>query len=268
MASDHSFYTRDGSRYQPTELAVSPWNSQVQSGVALAGLTAHLFERVPSPVAMHMARLTIDILGTAPMGALSATPRVIREGKRLQLLEIELLAEGRTCLRATALRVRTATSPARMDPPSHPFPDGAEHDLRRRQSKWVETIPIEGDYQVPGPGARWVRFSCQVVAGEALSPLESVAMLSDFGSGVGPLVSPREWTFANVDIAMHLTRLPSSDWLLIDASSESAGNGIGLSNTRLGDRSGMIGSAHQTIYLDPRMIPPQQGYGSSTFRDS
>jgi len=268
MTSDLSFYTHDGSMYLPTDLAVSPWNSRVQSGVALAGLTAHLLERVPSPVPMHMARLTLDILGTAPMGALLATARVIREGRRLQLLETEFLANGRPCLRATALRVRTAASPERALPLTRPFPAGSLQDLTRRQSNWVETIPIEGNFLMPGPGALWARFLCPVVAGESRSPMESIAMLADFGSGVGPLVSPRDWTFANIDISLHLTRPPRGEWLLIDASGESAGNGIGLSNSRLGDRDGMIGSAHQTTYLDRRAAPPLHGYGSEAPRDS
>jgi hypothetical protein len=260
MAST-AFYTRTGDIYEPTELAVGPWNGQLQGGVALAGLTAHVLGKVPSPVPMQTARMTIDILRMVPMRALTSSVRVIREGTRLQLLEVELLADARACLRATALRVRTASSPQRALAPSRPFPSGPVHELTQRQSKWVETIPIEGNYTVPGPGARWVRFLCAVVAGEARMPLESVAMLADFGSGIGPLVSPREWTFANVDISMHLTRLPRGDWLLIDATSESAGNGVGLSNTRLGDRDGMIGSAHQTIYLDPR---DASGHGNTT----
>jgi len=252
MASEIAFYTRTGDVYEPTQLAVSPWNGRLQGGVALAGLTAHALGKTPSPVPMQTARMTLDILKMVPMGALTSSVRVIREGARLQLLEVELLADGRACLRATALRVRTASSPERVLAPTRLFPGGSLHDLTQRQSKWVETIGIEGEYTSPGPGARWVRFLCTVVAGEPRSPLESAAMLADFGSGIGPLVSPREWTFANVDISMHLTRLPRGDWLLIDATSESAGNGVGVSNTRLGDRDGMIGSAHQTIYLDPR----------------
>jgi hypothetical protein len=252
MTSETSFYSRDGDGYVPTEIAASPWNHQSLNGVALAGLTVHLLERVPSPVPMLTARLTIDILGMVPLRAIRGSTRVIREGKRLQMLETELLSEGRCCVRATALRVRTASSPERALPLTRPFPEGSVHGLSQRQSNWVETIPVEGDYTLPGPGARWARLLCPVVAGETLSPLQTVAMLADFGSGVGPILSPREWTFANVDISLHLTRLPRSEWLLIDARSESAGNGFGIANSRLGDCEGMIGSAHQTIYLNPR----------------
>jgi Thioesterase-like superfamily len=253
MASEISFYTHANNVYEPTELAMSPWNGQAQSGVALAGLTAHLLGKVPTPVPMLTARVTMDILGTVPMHTLLPSTRVIREGKRLQMLEIELASAGRPCVRASALRMRTAASPARALTMTHPFPSDAVQEMAQRHSKWVETIRVAGDYGLPGPGTRWVRFLCSVVAGETLSPLESAAMLADFGSGIGPLASPREWTFANVDICVHLTRLPRGDWLLIDAASESAGNGVGLASSRLGDRDGMFGSGHQTIYLDPRM---------------
>jgi Thioesterase-like superfamily len=194
------------------------------------------------------------------MRRLLPSTRVIREGKRLQLLEIELASEGRPCLRASALRMRTAISPEQALPPSHPFPGSSVDEVTQRHSKWVETIRIEGDYDLPGPGARWVRFLTTVVAGEALLPLESAAMLADFGSVIGPLVSPREWPFANVDISIHLTRLPRENWLLTDAISESTGNGIGITNTRDG-RVAKPKSLYCPAFLAPRpeahpQIPP------------
>jgi Thioesterase-like superfamily len=249
-----SFYTRADGRYSPTLIAASPWSSGLQSGVALAGLCAHINEQVPAPVPMHVARLTIDILRGTPMGPLSATTTLLREGRRLQLLESALHADGQCVVRAHCLRVRAGSSPQRLDAPSVAFPEDADMRLQR-QVPWAETITVAGDFHQPGPGARWVRILSPVVSGCTLSPLETVAMLADFGSGVGPLCSPAEWSFANVDISLHLLRLPQDDWMLIESASESAGNGYGVANARLGDRHGMFGSAHQTIFLDSRQRP-------------
>jgi Thioesterase-like superfamily len=252
MAIETSFFTRDRAGYAPTDVAASPWNNQLVGGVALAGLTAHLLEQVPSPQSMRTARLTIDILGMVPRRTIQGSTRVIREGKRLQVLAIELSADDRCCVRATALRVRDASTPDRSQPPTRPFPEGPLDELTRRQSPWMETIPVAGDYRTPGPGARWARLCHSLLADEPLSPLQTVTMLADIGSGIGPLLSPTDWTFANVDLSVHLTRVPRGDWLLIDAHSDSAGHGYGIVNTQLGDREGMIGMAHQTIYLEPR----------------
>ena len=115
-----------------------------------------------------------------------------------------------------------------------PDPAAAEGKL-----PWVRMDTLAGGFMQIGPGARWVQFpGLEVVAGHAMTPLERVAMVSDFGSGTAPLVSPKDWSFANLDICIHLSRLPRGEWLLIDVTSESSGNGCGLVHSRLGDVDG------------------------------
>ena len=252
VAVYESFYTRDGDRYAPTGLGISPWNPRAQMGAALAGLVAHALDLAESPVAMVPVRLTIDIMGAVPLGPLTCDVTILREGARLQLLAVNLLQGSRVWVRATALRVRAGTSPSIEAPLSRPFPIDPEPVAAMWNSPLADTMRVQGGFPDPGPGAWWVRPKATVVAGEPLRPLERVAMVADYGSGVAPLVSPRDWTFANLDVALHLSRLPRGEWVLVDATSESAGNGIGLAHTRLGDRDGMFGAAHQSIFLDSR----------------
>jgi hypothetical protein len=248
--TDLAFYAREGDRFVPTGTGVSPWNGHSQNGVALAGLVAHRIDAVASPVPMHTARLTIDILGAVPMAPLDTAVRVLREGKRIQLIELELRAGDRAWVRASAVRMRTEPSPAQESPPTRLFPETPSRS--GRSAPWLEMKDVQGDFAVPGPGARWVRFAGSVVAGHPLSPLERVAMLADFGSGSAPLLPIRDWTLANIDISIHLTRLPRGEWLLIDSASESAGNGVGITHSRLSDRDGLIARGHQTVFLDRR----------------
>ena len=250
MSAASAFFVRESALFVPTGMGASPWSKKAHSGVSLGGLVAHVLDRIPSPAPMQTTRITIDILGAIPLEPISVITRIVREGRRVQLIEIDFEVEGKTWLRASALRLRTQDGPALCHPLTHPYPDDTA--AARKGATWVESIAVVSDFLVPGPGACWVRFPCEVVAGELLSPLETVTMAAGFGSGIASMVSIREWTFANLDISLHLSRLPRSEWVLIDATSESAGNGIALSNTRLGDRDGMFGSAHQSIYLDRR----------------
>jgi len=244
-----AFYEASGSQFVPTDIAVSPWNPHGQSGIALGGLAAHVIGQVPTPAAMHTARISIDIFGVVPRLPVEPRVRVIREGRRIQLVDAELLVDGRVQVRMTALRTRIADSPRTDHPLVHPLPDPA-----RNQSKlpWVEIHTLAGGFRQIGPGAQWVKINASVVAGQPLAALERVAMTADFGSGAAPLVSPGIWTFANLDIAAHMTRLPRGEWMLIDVTSESGGNGTGIIHSRLGDVDGMFGHAHQTVFLDPR----------------
>jgi len=244
-----AFYEAQGACFVPTDINISPWNAKGQNGVALAGLAGHVIGQVPCPAEMHTARLTIDILGLVPRLPLEALIRVVREGRRVQLVEVDLVAGGRTCVRATALRTRIAPSPVSDQPLIHPLPDP---DKAQGKVPWVRMHRLQGSFLQVGPGAQWVQILTRVVAGHDLTPLERVAMIADFGSSTAPLVLPREWTFANLDVSAHLTRLPQGEWLLLETTSASSGNGIGVVDTRLGDVAGMFGHPHQTVFLDPR----------------
>lgn len=244
-----AFYTEEDGSFVPTGVGISPWNDRAQLGVGLAGLIVHAIEKVPAVVPMYAARLTIDILGAVPIEPLTASVRVVRDGRRVRLIDAELAIDGRVWVRATALYLRIGESPDRSAPPTRAFPADARPVSG---DGWFEVVRLEGDYETPGPGASWARITVDAVAGTPLSSLVAVAMIADLGSGTAPLVSMSEWTYANVDISVHLIRPPQGEWFLLDAISESAGNGAGLIHSRLGDRHGMIGMGHQTTFLQPR----------------
>lgn len=249
MSFAPGFFFQERDRYVPTGRGVSPWNGHSQSGIAIAGLCAHLIDGAPTPTPMHPARLTIDIMGAVPMAPLTPTLSIAREGKRLQLLNVALEAEGRVWARASVLRVRIEEVPGQAPAPTRPFPP-APHELF--QSGMSETIRVDPGQATPGKGARWARFPYPVIVGEAVRPLEAAAMIADFGSGISPMLPMAEWTFANLDISIHLARLPQGEWLLVDAESETSGNGIGIARSRLSDTQGVFGTSNQTIFLDRR----------------
>lgn len=248
------FYEEVAAGFNSSRLADGPWDRRHQNGVALAGLVAHLVERTATPVPMTTTRLTLDILRPTPTGVVTARVTPLREGRRLQLLEVVLLAEGTPTLRATALRVREGDSP----------PGGAEvHALaaeglpalnggRSKFAHVVETRLESGGLEALGPGVAWVRFFGEIVPGVPISPFVQAAMAADFGSGLASIVDWREWSFANVDLALHLARMPQGPWLRIAAQTRAAGNGSGVVDAVLADAAGEIGQAHQTLFYDRR----------------
>lgn len=249
MQQPTAFYVRDGDVYAPTGLGVSTWNPNAQLGSALSGLAAHLLEGVPTPVPMTPLRFTLDIHGAVPMVALTPVLRLPREGKRIQIAELALEADGRTWLRAALLRARTEPQPERIEPLTRPFP--ADLSIARRGIV-SEMIRLQGDGRAVGPGAAWLRIVTPVIAGAPLTPLASVATAGDFGTSIAPIAPFDAWTAANLDVTLHLSRLPKDEWMLIDARNETAGNGVGMIHMRLGDRHSMFGTAHQGLYIDRR----------------
>lgn len=245
---ERAFYTRDGDAIIPTGLGVSSWDKTKQGGAPIAGLVAQLLRDVPTQVPMLPARLTIDLLGAVPMAPMLPRARLLRDGKRIQTSALEIEVEGRTAISATLLRVRTEGEVQPNEPLLRPFPEGQE-GVRRTIA---ESIRLEGSESEPGPGAVWMRVITSMIAGEPSDPLANVAAAADWGTAVAPPADPREWTYANLDLSINLSRLPTSDWMLLEGRSEVAGNGLGYADMRMGDLSGMFGSVHQSVFLARR----------------
>jgi hypothetical protein len=255
-----SFYTGAGERFTATPLAVSPWNPKHQNGVAIVALMAHLIERTPTLAPMMLARLTVDIARPTPMNAFDARCTVVREGKRMQNIEVVFEAGGEICARATALRVRLAESPVSAEALDYPPPeDTPAKPLARRDPKraGLETRILGGGLKEIGPGRGWVRPAVEILPGVAASPLVAAAMAADLGSGLSSIFQHGAWSFANIDVAIHFVRPPESDWIFVDAKTISAGDGTGLVNSTLADRRGPFARAHQTLFVEPMRIPSQ-----------
>ena len=117
------FEVADGG-FVATPLASGPWNQNVQIGGAPAALLARAFERVPAAEGLTLARLTYDFIRPARIGPLQLHAEVARPGRRVQLLDGSMVADGVEVVRARALRVMTAECggghSAEIPPPSGP----------------------------------------------------------------------------------------------------------------------------------------------------
>lgn len=260
MNDAETFYTRSGpAEFVPTPVSISPWNPNHQSGVAISALLVHLIEQVPTLAPMMLARLTLDIARPTPMARITATCTVTREGAKMQNLEARLMADGQITARATALRVRLAESPAAAEALDHPAPeDSPDRPFMRRYPTrgGLESRLLSGGPREPGPGRAWMRAAVPLLPGVPATPLVASAMVADFGSALASF-TPLDWSFANIDLALHYTRPPESDWIFVAAKTISAGDGTGLVETILADRRGSFGRAHQTLFIEQVVARPR-----------
>ena len=90
-----------------SEHTAGPWDPRMQHGGAPSSLIVWAAERIPSPQPMHVARLTVDLMRPVPVAPLTIETEVVREGRKIQLCAIRLLAEGVEVVRATVLKVRS-----------------------------------------------------------------------------------------------------------------------------------------------------------------
>jgi hypothetical protein len=261
-AVPEAIYLPDGpDRFEPTELSRGPWDPNAQHGGAPAALIARAIERVESAVPMDVVRITYEFLRPVPLTPLDLRTRVLRDGKRVQLVEAQLHAGELEVARASALRIRrdaVAAPDGDPEPPAHGMPsEGAllEPPGERDPSfAWhaMEIRFVLGTFWDVGPAFAWFRLRCPLVAGEESSPLQRIAAAGDFGNGIATAVSWATHVFINPDLTLYVERLPDGEWVGLDAVTRVGDAGTGVSDSALYDERGRVGRAQQGLYVAER----------------
>lgn len=257
-----AFYAREGERYVATELTRGPWDPRAQHAGPAAALLGREIERLPEAAEFQVGRVTFEILGPVPIGPVEVSARVVRPGRRVQLVEAELGDGERTLMRANAWRIRTA--PLELPPEvlaGLPSPPGPEHGEEAEffptgqeigYHSAMEVRFLEGGFVEPGPAIVWLRMRHPLLAGEEPSPLQRTLIVADVGNGVSATLDYRRFVFINVDLTVHLERMPAGEWVCVDAVTLPRPNGVGTAESTMFDRDGRIGRALQTLLVSER----------------
>ena len=258
-----ALYVPDGQDcYLATALTIGPWSAQAQHGGPPAALLARAVEQASGIGGGQTVRLAFDILGPVPVARVRVTARVLRPGRRVELVEATLDAGDRPLMRVTAWRTRTAvggadSSAAPADPAPHRPEDGVGGDL----SFFLEEVAyhraldwrvVHGDFTRPGPGAAWTRPLCALVEGEPMTPLEHLVVMTDASSGLSSVLDWSTTSFANVDLVVSLLRPPRGQWLATDAVTFLGGTGTAQCFAALYDAEGLVGRSSQSLLVEPR----------------
>jgi len=258
MAS--SIFEPDGDLFVPTEAALSPWSDQALHGGPPTMLMAREIERFPAEQPMFVTRLTVELMRSVGRKPLAVSSRLLRPGRKVQLIEASLWNGEQEVARATAARIRTAeiVVPPRDEPPPHPLPE----TLTEWSGKWragpvyhllgVEAraaAEVVGDR---GPGWAWFRLKLPLVPGEEPSGLLRICAAADFPNGTSFVVDPRKTSFVNPDLTVYVNRLPVDEWVLVDATTWLEPHGVGVAEGALYDRRGRIGRSVQGLLVENR----------------
>jgi hypothetical protein len=128
------------------------------------------------------------------------------------------------------------------------FPTG--HDVGYHTA--MEYRFASGSFLEPGPGTVWMRMRHPLVAGEEPTPLQRVLIVADSGNGISATLDFERWIFVNVDLTVHLSRMPDGEWVCLDSVTVPGPDGLGLTDSVLRDERGPIGLAAQTLLIDER----------------
>jgi Thioesterase-like superfamily len=263
---DSAFYVPDGGRYVSTELTRGPWDPGSQHAGPPAALIGRELERTVSPAApdgdWQLGRVTFEILRPVPIAPLTVEARVIRPGRSVELLTATLRHDDDELIRCAAWRIarREVELPGGLphptDAPAGPESATEEDFFATGEAVGYHTAMeyrfVSGRFLDPGPATVWMRMREPLIAGEDPSPLQRVLVAADSGNGVSATLDWSRYLFINVDLSVHLHRLPTGEWICLDAVTLPEREGVGLADTALYDRRGPLGRALQTLLVRER----------------
>lgn len=260
--------TSDPDVVESTPLALAGWYDDGQHGGVVSALLGRAIERVPTLAEMETARLTVELFRIVPIVPLRTETRVVREGKRIQVVEASLFGpDDLELARAVAVRLRRTALSLPQEALTPPLDVSAPSEIEPEDmGSWgigepgrilyhrcaIEVREIGVGFTEPGPGAMWLRVHRPLVDGEPISPLARAVVTGDFVNGLSRLLDPRRHVFMNADLTIHLHRAPDGEWVGVDAASRYAETGRGVAQGRLFDVHGDIGRSTQTLFIDAR----------------
>lgn len=261
--------------FVPTPQTEGPWDPNAMHGGPPAGLLARTVERFDAadgttPVDWFVSRLTIELLRPIPIRALRVTARLLRPGRRVQLVEASIadVDSGTEQARVTALRIRrqpgfAADVPRTAndtydatrrplgidDPAAVPAAPSFSDATRGFYNIGADVRLAAGKMTSGGPGTIWASLHQPLVLGEVDSPLVTTATLADFTNASATALPAGGFAYPNADLTIARYRDLRGTWLGIDGVSRVSDDGIGMTTARLFDVDGPIGQTTASLVV-------------------
>ncbi|MBH0115317.1 thioesterase family protein [Salinibacterium sp. NG253] len=252
-----SYYLRhDATHFESTIHAQGAWNPHEQHMAPVAGILAHVLEAFEAREGLRIARISYEILGLIPAGEFDIVTSVVRPGRTIELVQAELTAGGRVAVRATAWRLQISDTSEVEGIVDQRMPGrelaGEPVNLSEWPGGYIQSIEARAlPEHASGSGRVWLRTPYPLLANEPVSDFARLTGLVDTSNGIATRVKPGVggYAFPNVDLQVHLYRLPAGEWLGLENAVNFGSDGIGLTSTVLHDERGPFGRAEQILTL-------------------
>lgn len=266
MVEEEALYVRDGDALVGTILNQGGWDPNAANGGAVLAMLGQCLDEVPTLTPMSVSRFTADLVRPVPMGKrLHVERTVLREGKKIQLVQLLVLVDGVEHVRATALRLREADLTHAPLLPSTTDDRPADRMQRPDESlevrkvspghpRFLDAIDLRRAHHPDGSVAGvWVRLDVPVIAGEPVSPTARLTFAIDFSNLIGIGMPAGEVTMINPDVTAHVLRPPTGEWVALTGDTRfSPELGRGVSMATMSDDDGVFGFSSTSQLIQPR----------------
>ena len=254
--------------FTPTVATESPWDSKAQHGGPPCALFGHVMRERHPDGGFRLARLTVEFLGAIPRSDITVETEIVRDGRRIRLLEASMHAAGKKVALARAWQIAAngdvlagaelkGAKPVELPP--LPPPEQPQRFFTGRE-RWgygesVDWRRVRGTYRGTGYAQAWMRPRVPLIAGRKIHPLDRALVVADSANGLSARLDMREWLFIPPAVTITLHRYPAGDWVLLSARSDLADDGLGSTSGTLSDESGPLGTVTQPLLVAPAPRP-------------
>src|SRR5262249_22174022 len=115
MKNEPFFTAEGGDKYLPTSAGRSPWDPKFMHGRIVIGLLGQEIERRHGGPAYPPAPRTVDMYRLPDFSPVEVRTRIVRDGKRIKVIDAEFFSGGVSMARATSqLLLRTENPPGEV----------------------------------------------------------------------------------------------------------------------------------------------------------
>jgi len=226
-------------------------------GRYLAGLVAWGAERHAEPD-LQPSRLTVDMFRPGTMGPTMAVPKVVRNGRRIKVVDVEVIVDEALVCRGSVVFLRRSAEPLveTWDVPSWTPPEPEDLVTMTDRFGWAppwDQRPFGTWGTLEGRRGVWLRETQTFIAGEPDSPFLRVALAADNANGTLN-AGPRGLPYINADLTLTLAALPEGAWIGMDPISRVSSDGVSVGTCDVYDRTRRIGQVAMIGVADERNL--------------
>ncbi len=240
------YFSLDGETLIPQQAAVSGWGPNLLFGPAVTAALARGAELACPAPDLQPAKASFDLFRPARMVPSTVRSTLVRQGRRLCLIDATFVQEEVDIARAHVTFLKPTTEPLGAlwrpafdvaAPNGSLTPDGKGR-LYRSEQEWSAEA---GDHANDARKQVWQSHH-PLVRGERPTPFQLAAAASDLTSlvvhwGAGGI------EFINADVTLTLSRMPHGSGIGLKAAQISSAAGISAGSAILFDEAGVFGTS-------------------------
>jgi hypothetical protein len=247
-APKQAFFVPEGDTLVPQPLAKGPWGQTLHGRIFGALCARAVDEYLAADEGLMCARLTVDIFRAATMDPVRVSTRVVRQGRRILVLETRIEQESGPVGEGKAMLLRKSEQPPgelletpRWDVPT-PDQLGAPRPPSPGRPPMWESWLIEDNSPNESRlrSGLWMREIHDLVEGEELTPLVRLGATGDIAHPIANS-STEGLGFINSDYTIYLGREPRGEYLGIQPYGHVSSFGVAAGQCVVHDLEGPIG---------------------------